>query len=1259
MVAWSEEFDTAYPSDWGPDWTEGANDASDAYSVAAGVASFALADGTGFIELHKDAIDVLDSSHWRMTARFRISTIPAGEYVELDFLPGSDNGPLGWIEADRNPSGPSYFGAFYFVSQSVAISTWQRNVWHFLEIDFKPERSVEYRLWASGETRPASPTLQEALGPFAPFTDTFTRTVDPGWGDPSPANELVAGYSFGASADAKVESGYAKLEFPSGGVRPQAFPTTAATAYPLPYTVTFLGKFSASLAAEATLFDVRGRAVSWYPNGTLRVSTGSLTGPTFGSPTDYATGLDLEQDTYVKVEVASATLKIKAWQAPDPEPAYQLTLISSATGSDSVFVLSLGPRGHPTYPLTGGWWTSEFTIDAPTYRVAGTPDPVVQVETFSSAGGGSEIDWIRIATRPAFDIGGGSCDSPMRFDVYDIGTATFPEITYLGTLCSAFDKVIRREVDGLGSGSFRINRYQADGSPNPEVSVDLLGAGIAGTPRLVIARIPEAAADEGVFGFFLTSGNFNLIDPGEKGGEVLEFGGPGWLSYLGWGVMDSASYITEPFVGEQPYNRTWHLYADSSITTVLLAYAANGTDDVVSSWQLPSINPPGDDLELVTFYQVRPIVTVTSSGWSSAVYEDTSGMDMGTGAGDFRYGILDREVDTGSPPYADTLSGSGATRWSAAQVGLRRVASSTPVQSAGDWTTTGSTKTATFGSGVTAGNALIAYATFTSGGSGTPVFDWPDGWTEIISVPSQNDHIGVASVAYKEADGSETGVSVTMTIDPSSVTSGVVLVREYELVPIILQPAGAILWRIVRELQEDARPQHPIPLLTMDFDYSVDSNGTPWQPTPSTAQFQAQVGEPVDAVAGRLLGTGSIGIRMTVDSTGFRLSAYNRDGFGMDRTGTDFAEGVVRFERAVNIGSASRKIVTGQLFTHELVQGDGDIYGRAEITDAADKPTREGFMAAGSQTDTAALNDMGAADLEQRRRNIESLPMPVLVGDDPTNGRYLPFKHYVDGDRVTAKTGSGPQDYDDATFSIAALTVTEPKGAKTASDLRVILELGSTIQVGTGSGSTGGSYGGGGITSSPGGGSTSTHSPVTLASDANAILGLAGQEIGLDPQAANTVFAGPATGANADPTMRALVDADIPSGIARDADVAALQTGTLNVLMDGGGAPISTGVKGDLVFDFAGTITQATVLGDQTGSIEIDIWKRAYASYPPTVTQSIVASAPPTISSGIKSQDSTLPGWTTSFSAGDVFRFNVNSVTAITRATLSLRFTRQ
>lgn len=115
---------------------------------------------------------------------------------------------------------------------------------------------------------------------------------------------------------------------------------------------------------------------------------------------------------------------------------------------------------------------------------------------------------------------------------------------------------------------------------------------------------------------------------------------------------------------------------------------------------------------------------------------------------------------------------------------------------------------------------------------------------------------------------------------------------------------------------------------------------------------------------------------------------------------------------------------------------------------------------------------------------------------------------------------------------------------------------------------------------------------------------------------------------------------------------------TINFIIDGGGSTITTGVKGDIQIDFACTINSATLLADQTGSIVVNIWNQVYSSFPPTVSQKITASAPPTISSATKSQDTTLTGWTTTISAGDILRFNVDSVSTIQRVTLALKVTR-
>lgn len=119
-----------------------------------------------------------------------------------------------------------------------------------------------------------------------------------------------------------------------------------------------------------------------------------------------------------------------------------------------------------------------------------------------------------------------------------------------------------------------------------------------------------------------------------------------------------------------------------------------------------------------------------------------------------------------------------------------------------------------------------------------------------------------------------------------------------------------------------------------------------------------------------------------------------------------------------------------------------------------------------------------------------------------------------------------------------------------------------------------------------------------------------------------------------------------------------LKTTTLVFVIDGGGATITTGIKGDLPpLDFACTINTVTLLADQSGSIVIDIWKDTYANFPPTVADTIAASAKPTISTAVKSQDATLTGWTTALAAGDVLRFNVDSITSCQRVVIGLKVT--
>lgn len=111
-------------------------------------------------------------------------------------------------------------------------------------------------------------------------------------------------------------------------------------------------------------------------------------------------------------------------------------------------------------------------------------------------------------------------------------------------------------------------------------------------------------------------------------------------------------------------------------------------------------------------------------------------------------------------------------------------------------------------------------------------------------------------------------------------------------------------------------------------------------------------------------------------------------------------------------------------------------------------------------------------------------------------------------------------------------------------------------------------------------------------------------------------------------------------------------------VIDGGGIPIVTGIKGFVPIPYPATITGWTLLADVTGSISVDVWKAPFASYPPTVANTICGGTPPTLSAALSGQLLTLIGWSTAVAAGDVLGFNVSSTSGtITRVTVMIAAT--
>src|SRR3990167_8540935 len=250
---------------------------------------------------------------------------------------------------------------------------------------------------------------------------------------------------------------------------------------------------------------------------------------------------------------------------------------------------------------------------------------------------------------------------------------------------------------------------------------------------------------------------------------------------------------------------------------------------------------------------------------------------------------------------------------------------------------------------------------------------------------------------------------------------------------------GQMFGRIIEEAQDGDRPQVPLPLLTIDFDYTNDSNGAAWASSSATDEFSAQIGESLLSVAGRLIGTGAITIQM---SPTFVLSAYNS--FGTNRTNATFAANKVRFVAGTNIAEGlTRQIRPSRVATHEWVYGEEEASTVSDLADAASRVTREAFLSTVG-TATTTLDAVGDADLAERQLRSESLSVRIALGDDDSTGLYIPWDDFWVGDTITLHTGTGEFDYNNASFKVAAINVIEGPAAAAVTDLEVRVELGST-----------------------------------------------------------------------------------------------------------------------------------------------------------------------------------------------------------------------
>lgn len=114
--------------------------------------------------------------------------------------------------------------------------------------------------------------------------------------------------------------------------------------------------------------------------------------------------------------------------------------------------------------------------------------------------------------------------------------------------------------------------------------------------------------------------------------------------------------------------------------------------------------------------------------------------------------------------------------------------------------------------------------------------------------------------------------------------------------------------------------------------------------------------------------------------------------------------------------------------------------------------------------------------------------------------------------------------------------------------------------------------------------------------------------------------------------------------------------GSIALTLDGQGGVISTGQKGYLQIQYSGTITKWSIITNPAGSIQFDVWKRTNSL--PTVANTIVGANYPGVTSSATASSSNLTGWTTTFTDGDYFGWNVRSATTATFARLELVVTK-
>lgn len=643
----------------------------------------------------------------------------------------------------------------------------------------------------------------------------------------------------------------------------------------------------------------------------------------------------------------------------------------------------------------------------------------------------------------------------------------------------ATERSVRIELNGTGSGTFKINRYSS-------VALE----SVLASGNLIKCKFPWR--DDYDFAFVLEKGDFKLADAKERSGEEFTFSGRGVLAYLDRAIMDAVAYTTGLDVTDKLVELwhatvprpvgvaflpadTGHVYAISATTRRIYKvdqtthkivgtspvlwsgsdnYAAGLTADPSNSAILWALEAPAT-LGGSGNTKIRKIdITGAITAWNvSATFDLGSAIHLS----DIRAStasLVTTNYSTGKIQKRSKTTGAVTSDYT---VTYKGVAQTHPNGTAISDNGTGTEIAMWFGGSSAGGVKKALVANLSNPAVVTRTIDTSDiaSFGGDWSLESAQTYFYMVSYTL----GRLWKYQLTAATPHDPVDGKWRLDEEFP---------GAILWRIIQEATAVARPQQPLPDLDYDFTELLDSAGAAWASHDGTKEFDAAIGDSVLATALRLIPYGLIE-QMTPY---LKLIGRNAATYGVDRTATGYAAGKVRFVKGDNIiPELGRQDRERPLHSHMLATGKDNLYERAVEADLG--YVREGFVGT-DLADATALEGTAVATLADERVKAERLRFRVIAGDDEATGRYRPFTHYNVGDLVTLDTGSGQHDFDNETFILYAVTLEEDKAGKFAAP---VIELGSATLVEAVSSSGGGSSGGG---SSSGGTVVQTTSDVVL-----------------------------------------------------------------------------------------------------------------------------------------------------------------------------------